>query len=208
MIFPSSRLALINWSAGFNHGFNICEAVNVCLPDWLPHGLACTQHYKELHRLPVFSHDELLMTLFANEKNPRSSKWLYPFFKEMIEREMERRQEARETFADLAEELDDSEISEDQYQCIVCKSYSFLSQIVATSQPEHVTCHEHATQVFGEARKTLRLRYSDDVLRQFLTRVKARSDKMGRQSIGGADEGEARKSGRVVSGIASARLCR
>lgn len=149
--------------------------------------------------MPVFSHDELLMTLFANEKNPRSSRWLYPFFKEMVDREMERRQEARDNITDLTEEVDDSEITEDQYQCIVCKSYCFLSQIVATSQPEHVTCHEHATQVFGEAKKTLRLRYGDDVLRQFLSRVKARSDKLGRQSIGGNDDGEARKSGRVVS---------
>lgn len=192
-------MVLSKSSAGFNHGFNICEAVNVCLPDWLSHGLTCVEHYRELHRMPVFSHDELLMTLFTNEKNPRSSRWLYPFFKEMIDREMADRKSARKSLGDLTEVVDDSDLAEEQFQCTVCKSYCYLSQVVSTSLPDQAACHEHANKVFGESEKTLRLRYPDEVLRQFLTRVKARSDKMGRQSLIMAEDGEARKSGRVVS---------
>jgi len=138
------------------------------------------------------------MTLFTHKKNPRSSRWLFPFFKEMIDRELERRDSTRELLPGLQEAVDDSQMSEDQYQCTVCKAYCFLSHVVAASVPNQVTCHEHAVPVFGEAEMLLRLRYSDESLRQFMSRVKARSDKMGRQSIG-IEDGEARKSGRVVS---------
>lgn len=170
--------------------------MNVCLPDWLPHGLACVQHYRELNRMPVFSHDELLMTLFTNEKNPRSSRWLFPFFKEMIDREMERREAIREAQPEIEEQVEDSTVSEDQ-QCTVCKSYCYLSQVVSPSTSDLVSCHDHALQVFGEASLVLRLRYTDESLRQFMGRVKARSDKQGRQSLG-FEDGESRKSGRVV----------
>lgn len=51
------------------------EAVNFALPDWLPLGLQCVQRYQELKKVPVFSHDELLLTIFSHEKNPRTSRW-------------------------------------------------------------------------------------------------------------------------------------
>lgn len=64
-----------SYHSGFNHGFNLNEAVNFCLPDWLKEGSLCVNHYKQLHKLPVFSHDELLVTIFLNEKSPRVSRW-------------------------------------------------------------------------------------------------------------------------------------
>ncbi|OBZ70212.1 Lysine-specific demethylase 5D [Grifola frondosa] len=51
------------YHAGFNHGFNFNEAVNFALPDWLPFGLDCMKRYQEHRKLPVFSHDELLITI-------------------------------------------------------------------------------------------------------------------------------------------------
>jgi hypothetical protein len=48
------------YHAGFNHGFNFNEAVNFCLPDWLPQGRECIELYREYGKLPVFSHDGLV----------------------------------------------------------------------------------------------------------------------------------------------------
>ncbi|KAJ3062017.1 hypothetical protein HK102_008902, partial [Quaeritorhiza haematococci] len=56
------------YHAGFNHGFNFAEAVNFALPDWLPFGLHCAQLYSMFKKLPVFSHDELVLRSFWKAK--------------------------------------------------------------------------------------------------------------------------------------------
>lgn len=52
------------YHAGFNHGFNFAEAVNFAPPDWIPQGRSCVRRYRRFGRNPVFSHDELLWTLW------------------------------------------------------------------------------------------------------------------------------------------------
>ena len=75
------------YHAGFNQGFNFAEAVNFCPSDWvkltlflfadlkknktlliqLQSGRAAFEHYKQLKRYPVFSHDELVCKIASNE---------------------------------------------------------------------------------------------------------------------------------------------
>lgn len=40
-----------------------------------------------LAKAPVFSHDQLLVSIYTHDKSPRTSRWLLPSFREMIERE-------------------------------------------------------------------------------------------------------------------------
>ncbi|KAG0615380.1 hypothetical protein M758_5G036600 [Ceratodon purpureus] len=49
------------YHSGFNAGFNVAEAVNVAPVDWLPHGQAAVELYRELHRKTSVSHDKLLL---------------------------------------------------------------------------------------------------------------------------------------------------
>lgn len=63
------------YHSGFNHGFNFNEAVNFALPNWLPTGLKCVNRYRDIKKNPVFSHDELLVTISQHEKSPRASQW-------------------------------------------------------------------------------------------------------------------------------------
>lgn len=56
------------YHAGFSCGWNVAEAVNMALPDWLPFGRKAILNYENQDgvrcgRPPCFSHDMLLLTL-------------------------------------------------------------------------------------------------------------------------------------------------
>ncbi|ETW09373.1 hypothetical protein, variant 1 [Aphanomyces invadans] len=55
--YPSS------YHGGFNNGFNLAEAVNFATPDWISWGHIAVQNYKKFSKIPVFSHDALLLTV-------------------------------------------------------------------------------------------------------------------------------------------------
>ncbi|RHZ07017.1 hypothetical protein DYB31_005524 [Aphanomyces astaci] len=55
--YPSS------YHGGFNNGFNLAEAVNFATPDWIAWGHTAVQNYKKFSKIPVFSHDALLVTV-------------------------------------------------------------------------------------------------------------------------------------------------
>jgi hypothetical protein len=190
------------YHAGFNHGFNINEAVNFSLPDWLPFGLDCVNRYRELGKHPVFSHDELLVTIYEHEKSPRASRWLLACFKEMVERELRDRDRARQSLPDMVEEVDDAERPEEQYQCITCKAFCYMSQIVGPDVTK-AACAYHVLDLEAGPKK-LRLRYPDEELRAMLHRVQSRSSKAGRigpYSLGTVavdTSADQRKSGRKV----------
>ena len=84
------------YHAGFNHGvcrpsasipavavdtecglcqLNFNEAVNFALPDWLPQGLECVKRYQEHRKLPVFSHDELIITITQQSQAIKTAIW-------------------------------------------------------------------------------------------------------------------------------------
>jgi len=63
------------YHAGFNHGLNFNEAVNFALPEWLPYGRDCVQRYREHRKLPVFSHDELLITITQQSQSIKTATW-------------------------------------------------------------------------------------------------------------------------------------
>lgn len=54
---------------------NFNEAVNFALPDWLPLGLECVRRYQEHRKLPVFSHDELLITITQQSQSIKTAIW-------------------------------------------------------------------------------------------------------------------------------------
>jgi histone demethylase JARID1 len=55
--------------------FNFNEAVNFALPEWLPYGRDCVQRYREHRKLPVFSHDELLITITQQSQSIKTATW-------------------------------------------------------------------------------------------------------------------------------------
>ncbi|GAA5848654.1 hypothetical protein JCM8547_004585 [Rhodosporidiobolus lusitaniae] len=167
------------YHSGFNHGFNFNEAVNFALPDWLPIGLKCAERYREIKKNPVFSHEELLLTISTWDKAPRTSRWLLPNIRDMVEREIDAREALRGEEPPPEEVVDTNDRPEEEYQCEHCKTLCYLSQVVS-EDGQHVRCLDHFESL-PAGPKTLRLRFPDADLYQLVNRVKNRADKAGRQ---------------------------
>ena len=51
------------YHGGFNSGFNLAEAVNFAMPDWIPFGVNALSNYRATKRKCAFSHEELMLTV-------------------------------------------------------------------------------------------------------------------------------------------------
>ena len=49
--------------------------MNFALPDWLPYGKEAVQRYKQHTKPPVFSHDELLITITLHSGAIKTAIW-------------------------------------------------------------------------------------------------------------------------------------
>ena len=71
------RCACMSLTQGFNHGFNVAEAVNFAIPAWLPYGQQCVARYKRFGRPAVLDHTQLVLSaataLLAKGPGPTSS---------------------------------------------------------------------------------------------------------------------------------------
>lgn len=92
----------------------------------------------------------------------------------MVEREMKARTKARQL--ELTEILEQTDRSEEQYQCTTCKMFCYLSQVTCkcTSQ---VVCVDHLDELCScsKANKMLRKRFSDSELQDIQTKVAERA---------------------------------
>lgn len=62
-----------SYHAGFSHGFNCGEAVNLALIDWFPFGAAASKRYEFLNRVALLPHEELLCKETMNLAGTRFS---------------------------------------------------------------------------------------------------------------------------------------
>lgn len=147
------------YHAGFNHGFNLNEAVNYAPTDWEPFGEAGVQRLKTYRRQPCFSHDELLVTAASRDHTIHTAKWLAPALERMLENESAARAQfltapAQETENASEElymgpryarkpEINADDLEEDDYICSFCKCFSFLSRYVCQNSGK-VMCLLHA----------------------------------------------------------------
>jgi len=151
------------YHAGFNHGFNMNEAVNFAPQDWEPFGEAAVQKLQDFRRQPVFSHDELLLNAAARDHTIKTARWLGPALERTLDKDMIARreffekskaaQEAAKPEGGSAMEIDggrDSividaypdEIAEDSDICSYCKAFCYLSRFVCTKTGK-TTCMHH-----------------------------------------------------------------
>ena len=188
------------YHAGFNHGFNMNEAVNFAPEDWEPFGQAGVERYQEFRKNSCFSHDELLVTAANRDTTIKTAKWLAPALIRIRDRELEQRRDflehhrkrtgdhackieaAKEPSESclLSVRVEDQDVSEAESSCEQCKTYCYLSSF-RCERTSTTMCLVHAgfheccdafedTRLTGAAH-TLRYRFSDDGLNAIVQKV-------------------------------------
>ncbi|ORX95785.1 JmjC-domain-containing protein, partial [Basidiobolus meristosporus CBS 931.73] len=177
--FPGS------YHASFSHGFNLGESVNIATSDWHRFGQSCVNRYKEYRKSPYFSHDNLLVTIANDDQSIRTAVWILMDFlcrlrhalREMVDRELESRNEVRANISPLREVIDSTDYPMSSLQCSYCHAFSYLSSLGCecgntTLCPDHF---EHQCECEA-IRKYFRLRWSDDELKDMARKVEERAD--------------------------------
>jgi histone demethylase JARID1 len=147
------------YHAGFNHGFNVNEAVNFAPADWEPFGEEGVRRLRAFRKQPCFSHDEMLLTAASGPCSITTAKWLGPALERMRENEVYARkyfleQEEAEATATGGEPyvgprysktatIIDPETEEEEVICTFCKCYCYLSRVVCT-KTNKIMCLLHA----------------------------------------------------------------
>ncbi|KRZ41948.1 Lysine-specific demethylase 5A [Trichinella pseudospiralis] len=155
LTFPRS------YHAGFNHGFNCAEAVNICPPDWIPIGRKCVDLYKSVSRLPVFSHDEVIFKMAWDKNlNKKLLMAVYTDVQVAYEREKVAKQDI-ENLKLVEEQCKFEELPDDSRKCVDCATTLFLSAIECRCKPKsRMACLQHARSVCRLCNiKNCKLRY-------------------------------------------------
>lgn len=192
------------YHAGFNHGFNLNEAVNFAPVDWEPWGAMGVERNQAFRRHPCFSHDELLMTAAARDTTIATAKWLAPALQRTSTRELRERAAFIRWHQDIAPHkctlvvgdapsagdcqlrfvTENEDLPEDDYQCQYCKAYTYLTQFRChttgkTVCLQHVDIYDCCGQTLPQRLlgpdHTLRYRMSDDELRTLTQKIEERS---------------------------------
>lgn len=169
------------YHAGFNHGLNLAEAVNFATADWLPIGRQCIQHYREMSRNPVFSHEELVCKMAADPDglDLDLAKAVYDEMLAVVEKEANRRHRLKRMGISEFERGEAFELlPDDERQCSVCKTTCFLSAVQCSCTSGKLICLDCVSEVCScePSEKILRFRYTLQELPSMLLRLKRRAD--------------------------------
>uniref|UniRef100_A0A669ER68 [histone H3]-trimethyl-L-lysine(4) demethylase n=1 Tax=Oreochromis niloticus TaxID=8128 RepID=A0A669ER68_ORENI len=129
------------YHSGFNQGFNFAEAVNFCTMDWMPLGRGCVDHYRQLNRYCVFSHDEMVcnMATKADTMDVNLAATLHEDMVIMIQRE----KELREKITKMSRQVDYEVLPDEARQCFKCLTTCYLSGITCACSPDKMVCLYH-----------------------------------------------------------------
>ncbi|XP_024422303.1 lysine-specific demethylase 5D-like isoform X2 [Desmodus rotundus] len=167
------------YHSGFNQGYNFAEAVNFCTADWLPAGRQCIEHYRQLQRYCVFSHEELIckMAAFPEKLDLNLAMAVHKEMFIMVQEERRLRKALLEKGITEAEREAFELLPDDERQCIKCKTTCFLSALACYDCPGGLVCLSHISDLCKcpSSRQYLRYRYTLDELPTMLHKLKIRA---------------------------------
>lgn len=137
------------YHAGFNQGFNVAEAVNFALPDWLPLGLSCARRYKLHKKLPVFSMEHLIFSVYSAKLNGYNLQIkedeICFLIRSICENELQQRKFMSIIFPKIRTKTARKSrvLSQDEVRCRCCNAFCYLSFVTCScSKQERILCIE------------------------------------------------------------------
>ena len=134
---------------GFSTGFNIGEAVNFALPDWLVHGQQCAERYRSWARSSPISRERLVMAMARNlhDLDLNGCILLANDIKKLRDEQDLLRRGVHEAGVHHAcrmpnENPDDEEFDEKRL-CSICQHLCYFSCVVCSCDSDRVVCLRH-----------------------------------------------------------------
>jgi histone demethylase JARID1 len=134
---------------GFSTGFNVGEAVNFALPDWLVHGQQCAERYRSWARSSPISRERLVMAMARNldDLDLNGCILLANDIKRLRDEQDLLRRGVHEAGVHHAcrmpnENPDDEEFDEKRL-CSICQHLCYFSCVVCSCDSDRVVCLRH-----------------------------------------------------------------
>ncbi|SPR00706.1 unnamed protein product (mitochondrion) [Plasmodiophora brassicae] len=138
--------------AGFNQGFNCCEAVNFATDDWLQHGRHAVEDCRRFGKHPVFPTDKLLLNVIERDAGHCD--------KEVLQHELKHLTKTHEDWRSYwnlrgverwirvpvhAEQDDETAVE----LCSLCNQWCYLSFMKCSCNPNRIVCLHHSNDAKG-----------------------------------------------------------
>jgi hypothetical protein len=162
------------YHAGFSHGFNVAEACNFALPDWLPHGRRAMEKYRSraTPRPMCFSQDQLVCDLARALVSRTASRLVVRDTARVVEelRAMVHYEE-RDRLAVERKGIRGVLVgSGPRYECAVCSCICYLAAVICAQcgktqahAEKKVACLRHASDMCACGPRMLRAVYFIDI---------------------------------------------
>eukprot|EP01138_Halocafeteria_seosinensis_P014569 gb/GECG01014874.1/.p1 GENE.gb/GECG01014874.1/~~gb/GECG01014874.1/.p1 ORF type:complete len:663 (+),score=87.91 gb/GECG01014874.1/:1-1989(+) len=172
------------YHSGFSHGFNVGEACNFALPDWIPWGRQAVESYHKAKtpRSSVFSHEKLLVELAkcCEDFSPGDCQYIARELKQIVYNESMLRQRLLEDGFDETARFYVKNDADKRMDCLRCKAPCYLSAVMCrTCGTDVMACVRHARSLCscspGGDGKILLYWHKIDDLQSLLARVEKRA---------------------------------
>uniref|UniRef100_A0A4W5NRY7 [histone H3]-trimethyl-L-lysine(4) demethylase n=1 Tax=Hucho hucho TaxID=62062 RepID=A0A4W5NRY7_9TELE len=144
------------YHSGFNQGFNFAEAVNFCTMDWMPMGRMCVDHYRQLNRYCVFSHDEMVCKMASKADTTMDVALASAVQRDMTVMLLEE-DKLRDKVSKMQAEYD--LLPDEERQCAKCRTTCYLSALTCPCSPGQLVCLHHAHDLCSCTPSKLTLNY-------------------------------------------------
>uniref|UniRef100_A0A674CZT7 [histone H3]-trimethyl-L-lysine(4) demethylase n=1 Tax=Salmo trutta TaxID=8032 RepID=A0A674CZT7_SALTR len=143
------------YHSGFNQGFNFAEAVNFCTMDWMPMGRMCVDHYRQLNRYCVFSHDEMVCKMAS-----KADTTMDVALASAVQRDMTVMLQEEDKLRDKrSQQAEYDLLPDEERQCSKCRTTCYLSALTCPCSPGQLVCLHHAHDLCSCTSSKLTLNY-------------------------------------------------
>uniref|UniRef100_A0A674CZV0 [histone H3]-trimethyl-L-lysine(4) demethylase n=1 Tax=Salmo trutta TaxID=8032 RepID=A0A674CZV0_SALTR len=150
------------YHSGFNQGFNFAEAVNFCTMDWMPMGRMCVDHYRQLNRYCVFSHDEMVCKMASKADTTMDVALASAVQRDMtvmLQEEDKLRDKVSKMGVQRSQQAEYDLLPDEERQCSKCRTTCYLSALTCPCSPGQLVCLHHAHDLCSCTSSKLTLNY-------------------------------------------------